>query len=530
MKSPEKHILRSPTASHWEKIGIHHHHGVCAPLFSLRSAHSCGIGEFFDLKLLIDWCASLGMDTIQLLPLNESGSDPSPYNALTSCGLDPIYLSLQQLPYIVQHPELEKKIQAFHPLTLTPRISYSKVRKLKFSFLSLYYRYFFSEIELDEEYQRFISQNSWLHEYAFFRVLKDRYGKKTWQQWPPSLRDIPSSKLAEFYKKHASEMNFYYFVQYLAFSQMIAVKKYAESKKVLLIGDIPYLISPHSLDVWTQRRIFDTSHVAGTPPDMFNAYGQKWGFYLFNWEAQKKDHYAWWHQRLNVASSCYHAYRIDHAVGFFRIWAMQLKEDPVNGKFLPKNPDKWFSEGKKRLMMLIKASLMFPIAEDLGLIPKEVYAILEEFGIPGMKVLRWERTRYRYKPLSAYSPISMTITGTHDTETLAQWWINHPKEAKMLCNEKKWSYSSSLRKDQRLEILSDAHHSSSLFHVNPLQEYLALFPSLVAKNIDDERINIPGRSVSTNWTYRFRPYLEEIIAHKRLSAHIRTMLPKRKEL
>lgn len=524
MQDIKDYIKNYPTKEHWERVGIFHHHGFCIPLFSIHTKNSYGIGEYLDLIPLIDWCKSLNMDTIQLLPLNETGNDPSPYNSISAYALDPIYLSLHLLPYVDDYPELLEMIENIKHLNNEKRVPYKQLKDFKHKWLRKYFKYAFNDIKKDKLYKTFLKQNQWLKEYAVFKELKKENNETKWSEWPEKFQNITEENLSSVLEEYKDQLDYYYFVQYLCFSQMIKVKDYATKKRILLVGDIPILISPDSVDVWFYKNIFDMTHTAGAPPDSFNFHGQNWGFPLFNWDALKKDDYSWWRKRLNIATSCYHIYRIDHTVGFFRIWAILPNDTPLQGKFLPKDPERWFPEGKEKLLMMINASPMFPMAEDLGLIPKQVYIILKELGILSTKLMRFETEENHYIKVENYEPISITTTGTHDSETLQLWWQNNPKDAIRYAKERNWTYSKDLTYEQRKSILKDAHHSASLFHVNPLQEYLALFKELVYEDPKDERINIPGFALPTNWTYRLKQDLDSIISNKELAKEIKEII------
>ena len=504
-----------PTHKPWKKIGPRPRHGINLPLFSLHSKNSSGIGEFFDLIPLIDWCASIGFEVIQLLPLNDSGSDPSPYNAISSCALNPIYISLHKLPH-AKIPPL--------PPNSSPRFVYNEVQSFKLNFLRNYCEAHGETIVKTPAFQTFVKDHSWLSYYSLFKVLKDRLGQNSWTSWPPELKEPDYEVLFE---KHAPEMLIYILIQYLAFKQLSEVKKYASSKNVLIQGDIPVLISPDSSDTWMKPELFDFSLAAGAPPDAYAPDGQYWGFPIFNWDIVKKENFNWWKTRLEVASHYYDLYRIDHVVGFFRIWAIPLNAPASEGKFIPENPALWIPQGEEILQMMIGASPMLPIAEDLGTIPPSVRACLLKLGICGTKVIRWERNYnddHTFIPFEDYPVISLTTVSTHDSETLQLWWHNSPNEAKDFADFKGWEYSPDLSFDQRLEILQDAHHTPSLFHINLLQEYLALFPELTWPNPFDERINVPGTVLPTNWSYRFCPSIEEIVSHKPLKEALQKIL------
>ena len=514
----KKYLAGCPSHSHWQKVGIRDHHGICFPLFSIRSKNSCGIGEYSDLIFLIDFCKKINMDVLQLLPLNEVYyKDPSPYNAFSSCALDPIYLGLVFLPHVEDSNLLKKKIENLKKLNHAKRVIHDKVRHLKLNWLRHYYNFYYKNYKNLASYAAFKKQNPWLKPYSVFRTLKDYTNWQKCYQWPQKYQNPTDKFIDAFIENHSIDTEFYIFLQYLCFSELSKVKEYATKKNVLLKGDIPILINPDSVDVWYYRHIFDMSHVAGAPPDDFNFKGHKWGFPLFNWKALKKHNYFFWQQRLSVILNLYHLYRIDHAVGFFRIWAIAPDQKAQFGQFLPKDPSHWREQGEERFRMLLNSSILLPIAEDLGLIPKMVYTSLKKLGICGTKIPRWQRIT----PLWDYEPISLTTLSTHDTETLHQWWHSHPEDAKTLCYTNRWKYIPDLTFEFRKQILYDTHHSSSIFHINLLQEYLSLFPELIWKNPKDERINISGTIKKTNWTYKYKPSLEEMISHNELTKNMK---------
>ena len=425
------------TEAHWKKIGQSPHHGILVPLFALRANREVAIGEFTDLIPLIDWCKKIGFDTIQLLPLYDSGTDPSPYNPISSCALDPVYLHL---------PGFQSKA------TDRNEIKNEKLRFLQEQFQSH-----------PIDWKPFLKKHSWVEEYG-------RY-----------LGDLP----------------FYSYVQMLCFKQLGLIKEHASECGIFLMGDLPYLVSPKSADVWAYPHLFREDLVAGAPPDLYNLQGQKWGFPLYNWDAMRKEKYAWWRRRLSAFESFYHIYRIDHVVGFFRIWGIEKDHPASHGHFIPEETDLWAPLGREILEMMIDASPLLPIAEDLGTIPNLVFPILKELGICGTKVVRWQHNL----PPEDYEPFSLTTVSTPDMEPLP-----------LLSHEK------------RFKILKKSHATRSYFHINMLQEYLALFPELSWPDPSQERINIPGTLNETNWRYRFRPTLQEIVSHEPLASVMKSLI------
>lgn len=468
-------------------------HGILIPLSAIHSKKSAGIGEFLDLIPLIDWCRSVGFGIIQLLPLNDSADDPSPYHPISSCALNPLYLSLHALPSISN--ELKKRLDLLQDKSTLSKVPYKELIKEKLEWLTDYYHTEGENIISSEECTKFLSQNPWLFSYAIY--------------------------------KNKTLPNLHLFLQFLAYQQLKKVKAYAEKNDLLLMGDIPILISKESLDVQNHPEWFHTDITAGAPPDVFNAEGQSWGFPTYNWEAMKADGYSWWKNRLQYAAHFYHLFRIDHIVGLFRIWAIPEGKPSREGHFIPEDASLWIPQGRKRLMMIINASSMLPIGEDLGVVPNEVRQTMAELGVCSTKVIRWERnweTDRSFIPFEKYPVLSLTTLSTHDTETVTLWWQNKPEEAKAFAAFKNWNYSPSLSFTERFTLLCDAHHTPSHFHINLLQEYLSLFPELIWPNPEDERINIIEKPYPDNWLYRYRPSLEELNGHAKLKEKIKAIL------
>lgn len=527
MLDRETPLTASKAGNQWKTIGVRHHHGINIPLFALHSQESAGIGEFLDLCPLIEWCNSFNFDVIQLLPLNDSGSDKSPYNALSAFALNPIYISLSQIPRIQTYESLAEKLEKLKNLTRVNPLPYEQVRTLKEEFLHIYWQYEFNNIEKTNDYTSFLVNNaSWIREYALFKVLKNLNQEAFWKSWPVEQQILSQEAFDLLFEKYRDECSYYQLVQFICHTQLKYVKDFATSHKVFLMGDLPILISPDSADAWRHQDLFISELSAGAPPDMYNKEGQHWGFPLYNWSAFEANRYAWWKNRLRTAEFYYHLFRIDHVVGFFRIWAIPAGMKAINGHFEPSDEAHWLPQGKTIMECMLEGSCMLPIGEDLGVVPTDVRKCLRELGICGTKVMRWERLWDKdssFIPIHEYIPESLTTVSTHDSDTLVLWWKNSPEEAKAYCATKNWTYTPQITPDQLKEILHDSHHSTSLFHINLLQEYLSLFRELSHEDPNEERINIPGMINDKNWCYRFLPSLEEIIAHEDLKKFLRNM-------
>lgn len=518
---------KSPTAAQWSRIGIRHHHGINIPLFSLHSQNSLGIGEYPDLIPLIAWCREVGLDIIQLLPLNDTGIDSSPYSAISAFALNPIHVGLLALPGADKPPIPPELLE----LSATPHVDYKTVRKAKERFLRSYFQKEFSSWRESAAYTQFlITHRFWLDGYALFRALKDQHKWQPWRSWPTEDLSPNEHRLEDLRHQYRKEMDFHRFVQFLCFQQFEEVKKAARAASLLLKGDIPICCAAESADAWLHGEIFMPGYTAGAPADMYNQEGQNWGFPIYNWDELGRRNFDWWHERLRVAEHLYQIYRIDHIVGLFRIWAIPEGQQATQGGFIPADPSTWISKGRKTLEMLLASSQMLPIGEDLGTVPPEVRICLREMGVCGTKVMRWERAwleDQRFFTPSSYIPESMTTVSTHDSETLTLWWQNQPEEAKIFAEFKRWLYSVPISQQYLFEILRESHYSGSLFHINLLNEYLALIPELVWPDPYMERINVPGTFSDRNWTYRFRPSVEEITTSRELHHLITHIVPQR---
>eukprot|EP01114_Cavostelium_apophysatum_P013554 TRINITY_DN3307_c0_g1_i2.p1 TRINITY_DN3307_c0_g1~~TRINITY_DN3307_c0_g1_i2.p1 ORF type:complete len:352 (+),score=80.47 TRINITY_DN3307_c0_g1_i2:155-1210(+) len=329
------------------------------------------------------------------------------------------------------------------------------------------------------------------------------------------------------------------FLQFLCNQQMSKVKQYAESKRVFIKGDIPFLVSSDSADVWLNQALFDTENTAGSPPDDLNPEGQNWGVPLYNWTSMKRSNYGWWKKRLESAAQYFHLYRVDHIVGFFRVWSIPKGKPASEGKFVPSDPEEYVAQGEEILNELLGVTGMLPIGEDLGAVPPQVRKSMQGLGICGTKVLRWERKWDQpgqpYIPFEDYNCDSMTTVSTHDSEILAQWWQNLSEEELELyidttvcpttgplspSRRNETAERAPIATHQRSHILMLSHSTPSMFHINLIQEYLALDPSLVHEEIDKERINVPGQVSDNNWSYRMLPTIETIAASRDLSESI----------
>ncbi|SPN73470.1 4-alpha-glucanotransferase,4-alpha-glucanotransferase,4-alpha-glucanotransferase,4-alpha-glucanotransferase [Chlamydia serpentis] len=519
-----QYTKHSPTAHAWKAIGISPKHGICLPLFSIHTQQSCGIGEFLDLIPLISWCAKKGFRIIQLLPLNDTGEDTSPYNSISSIALNPLFLSLSSLPDIHKIPQAANKLREMQELSSAPSINYKPVKEKKWAFLKTYYQKCIKpSIEENHNFFQFLeNEHYWLYPYATFRALKHHMHGAPINNWPKSLTD--KENFPYLTKKFYHEVLFFSYLQFLCYKQLIQVKAYADQLHVLLKGDLPILISKDSCDVWYFREYFSSSRSVGAPPDLYNSEGQNWHLPIYNFSKLAQDDYIWWKERLKYSQNFYSLYRLDHIVGLFQLW---IWDSLGNGKFVPENPKDYIKQGKNILSAMLTSSSMLPIGEDLGTIPADVKITLTQLGICGTRIPRWERnwqSNCEFIPLKDYSPLSVTTLSTHDSDTLGQWWVNSPKEARQFAKFLDIPFQQSLTPSIQKDILRISHQSGSIFHINLLNDYLALCPDLVSKNLKRERINTPGTVSKKNWSYRVLPPLNDLFSHKKFNLYIDEIL------
>lgn len=325
-------------APHWKVAGL------VVPLFSLRTEGSQGVGDFGDLKEIVNWAAQTSMHAVQLLPIYDTTqerttTDSYPYNAISVHALHPIYADLRQVP-LADSETLASFRERWQQLNTLPALDYVEVIKLKEEYLHAYYvEQGTGDNREQEGYRAFVSKNAeWLQPYSVFCHLRDTYGTSHFSKWP-KLSKYNHSAVARYIERHAGEVGYYAFVQYLLHRQLTEAADYARSQHVFLKGDLPIGISPCSVEAWHEPHLFHMDMVAGAPPDDFAREGQNWGFPTYDWERMAADGYLWWKQRLSGMAQYFSAYRIDHILGFFRIW--QIPKDSPNallGQFSPALP------------------------------------------------------------------------------------------------------------------------------------------------------------------------------------------------
>ncbi len=314
--------------------------GVAIPVFSLRSDDSFGVGEFRDIRKLADWAAASGLSVIQILPINDTTmtrtwTDSYPYNANSTFALHPQFISLPEagLKVTKEYLSLQKELNSL------PQIDYERVNNEKDRFLRKAFKTVGKKAMAGEDYKAFYNANEhWLVPYAAFCVLRDLNGTPEFGKWK-ELSEYSRTAVDAFRSEHSEEMDFYLWEQFCLDAQLKDAVEYAHSKGVAIKGDLPIGISRTSVDAWQYPELFNLDSQAGAPPDAFSEDGQNWGFPTYNWEEMAKDGYGWWKARLGKMSEYFDAFRIDHILGFFRIWEIPLGiKSGLLGHFNPALP------------------------------------------------------------------------------------------------------------------------------------------------------------------------------------------------
>ncbi len=323
--------------------------GVAIPVFALRSQRGFGIGEFSDLKMLTDWTSDIGMNVIQILPVNDTianktWQDSYPYAAISVFALHPLYINIQNIAAFKNknHQKAFEKTQK--ELNHLESVDFEKVLIAKFKYLRILFEQEYAHFTSDNAALTFIESNAeWLKPYAVFCHLRDKYTSCNFNMWPEHSvwhPEIIDSFCADSYAE-IKKIEFYFFIQYHADKQLTESKEYARSKAVVLKGDLPIGIYRYSCDAWVAPSLYNMNEQAGAPPDDYSLLGQNWGFPTYNWAEMAKDGFSWWRKRMQMLNRYFDALRIDHILGFFRIW--QIPTDQIEGTMGSFNPRLPFS-------------------------------------------------------------------------------------------------------------------------------------------------------------------------------------------
>lgn len=304
--------------------------GTLIPVFSLRSKGSFGVGDFGDLKMMIDWVAETNQRVLQVLPINDTTSthtwtDSYPYSAISIFALHPQFADFRQLPEIKDKKKAHEMEALRKELNELKQIDYERVNNTKTDYLRIIFKQEGEAVMKGEDFKMFVKENEhWLVPYAQYCHLRDSFGNVDFSSWKghEQWHEADRKKLTDPKSKEYGDVAFYYYVQFVLDRQMRAAHEYAMARGVILKGDIPIGVDRNGCDVWHEPQYFNLNSQAGAPPDAFSINGQNWGFPTYNWQRMIDDGCEWWIRRFQNMAKYFDAYRIDHVLGFFRIWAI----------------------------------------------------------------------------------------------------------------------------------------------------------------------------------------------------------------
>jgi 4-alpha-glucanotransferase len=488
---------------------FHHgrHAGVLVPLFSIPSRASWGVGEIADLPRFARWLESAGLDFVQLLPVNEmEEGQSSPYSAISAMAIDPVFIAIADMPEFAEaggEGALQESERAsLQAVRASRAVDFRAVRALKRHAFQLAFhvfrdRHYRANTARAAEFRAFRDREGWwLDDYSLFRALHDEHRACYWRDWEPELRDREPAALAHTRQRLADTILYYEYLQWLADEQWRRARR--DCGRVGIFGDFPFMVGGHSADVWARQHQFRIDASVGVPPDAFSETGQDWGLPVYRWEVIEDDNYEWLRQRARRCTELYDGYRVDHLVGFYRTY---VRERDGRKYFTPSEEAAQVAQGE-RLLEIFRAHGARIIAEDLGVVPDFVRDSLARLRIPGLKVLRWEREWHAagqpFRRPVEYPQQSVAISGTHDTETLAEWWDGAEWRERNLCADIPGLREAGCNPDEpfnhrtRDALLLALFGAGSDFVIIPFQDLFGW----------RDRVNVPAVVNDENWTWR----------------------------
>jgi 4-alpha-glucanotransferase len=551
--------------------------GVLAPLFALRTETDLGIGDLEGLRQFIDWAAEVGFGLVQILPINEMGGDHSPYNAISAVALEPATLHLapgspedltqEDFAEVIGQVDLDK-------LRKGP-VRHGRVRKAKMALLEkAYVRFSRHGAEGAADFNAFCNEEAaWLTDYVIFRALmEENGGKEIWDAWkeehrsPEAAREWLAAQSADKQAQFNERTRFFRYVQWVAFDQWKATRTYAEEHGVALMGDIPFGVNLYSADVYSRRDEFALEWSGGAPPEPYfkddeftQKWGQNWGIPLYRWDVMRGRNLDWWRWRVRGVQKIFHVFRIDHVLGFYRIYAfpwrparnaeflplsfeqMREKTGGAFPQFYPRDDSNWENcqanrrEGEEYLRAVLEESRdTRVVGEDLGTVPDYVRPSLRSLGVAGFKIPQWENHPDGRSISGAdYQRLSVATYATHDHKPLRAMWEEAFEELSPTTEQARQDLAK-VAEFARLPAPKAEGDFDRDFYL-PVMEALFRCESWIALvMITDllarkDRFNVPGTAASSNWSRRMsktvRGFTESRSVRKRMRM-IRELLDK----
>jgi 4-alpha-glucanotransferase len=543
--------------------------GVLVPLFALRGENDLGIGDMGALREFIDWVAQIGFKLVQLLPINETGADNSPYNAISAMAIEPttLHLALNSSPDLTRE-DCDASVAGGDLRSLRlGEVKYRQVKKLKRRILEKAFANFSANAsgERQLEFETFCEEEAaWLRDYAFFRVLmEENEDSAAWNRWPAQhqsierarnwLRDLPQDRQAGL----ATRQDFFCYVQWIAHQQWRAIKSYAEERGVALMGDIPFGVSYYSADVFARPDEFVLDWCGGAPPEPYfkedaftQKWGQNWGIPLYRWDRMRAGNFEWWRERVRAVRRIFHLFRIDHVLGFYRIYAFPWRPrknkqffpldwnqmlERTGGRaprFVPRddetpeNSETNKREGEEYLRVVLdEAGATRVIGEDLGLVPDYVRPNLRALGIAGFKIPQWEARGEQVTPGNEYERLSVATYTTHDHKPIRALW------------EDAFEHSTATSEQSRFDLAKIAVFAGFDPRIDRVDFEKDFYPAIMGALFGSEawlaivmitdllgrkyRFNVPGTKANLNWTRRMQRSVAQLRSSRKEQKRMR---------
>jgi 4-alpha-glucanotransferase len=543
--------------------------GVLTPLFALRGEDDLGIGDVASLREFIDWIAQAGFKLVQLLPINETGADNSPYNAISAMAIEPTTLHLApNVPQDLTREDFDALVADVDLRRLRlGGVKYRQVKRLKQRLLEKAFANFSTHApdERRLEFRAFCeAEAAWLRDYAFFRVLMEQNDDSpAWTRWPAQHQSIERARdwlrdlSQERQRALTNRQEFFCYMQWITHQQWRAVKSYAEERGLALMGDIPFGVSYHSADVFARPDEFVLDWFGGAPPephfkdDAFTQkWGQNWGIPLYRWDRMRANNFAWWRERVHAARCIFHLFRIDHVLGFYRIYAFpwrprknkqflpldqQQMLEQTGGRaphFIPRNDETPENcEANKRdgeeylRAVLEEAGAARVIGEDLGVVPYYVRPDLQSLGIAGFKIPHWEVRDGTITPGAKYERLSVATYATHDHKPIRALW------------EEAVETPAPTSEQSRFELAKMAVFAGIDLNFDKFDFENDFYPAIMGALFKSEswiaivmitdllarkyRFNVPGTQANVNWTRRMRRSIGQLNSSRKEQSRMR---------
>src|SRR5438067_2339805 len=540
--------------------------GVLAPLFALRTETDLGIGDLEALGQFVDWAAEIGFKLVQLLPINEMGGDHSPYNAISAVAIEPTTLHLVPgSPADLTREDFDEVIGEFDLDKLRKgAVKHDPVRRLKMALLEKAQARFTGSPQFD---QFCGAEAAWLDDYAFFRALmEENGGREAWDQWheqhrrPDAAKEWLGVQAAEVRERFSERESFFKYIQWVAFDQWIAARSYAKERGVALMGDIPFGVNLYSADVYSRHDEFAIDWSGGAPPEPYfkddaftQKWGQNWGIPLYRWDVMRSRNLDWWRWRVRGVRKIFHVFRIDHVLGFYRIYAFpwrparnaemlplsweQMRERTGGAfpQFYPRDDSTWENcqtnrrEGEEYLRVVLEESGdTRVVGEDLGTVPDYVRPSLRSLGVAGFKIPQWENyPDGRGISGGDYQRLSVATYATHDHKSLRALW----EDAFDQSGPDSEQARHDLVKIAEFAMLPAPKIGSDYdrdFYA-PIMEALFRCESWIALvMITDllarkDRFNVPGTAANSNWSRRMGKTVEDLKKNRSVRKRMRVI-------